>query len=265
MRPAPHVALLLLALIAAPARADSARERARLLVREGNRLIDRGQCKLALERFELARTSYPDGYKIDVNLGTALECLGEHARAADHFERFLVRASEANDAEMVRAVRARLEALRGKLTVLTVSCPIAGAAVAVDGVTVGRTPLARRLYLAAGTDARITVTKQGYPRFEATVTAHAGMQQTIGVPWQPRASARPRPQPPAALFVPDATVDLHRAPPRRRATPVYRRWWFWTLLGAGVVAVTATTAAIAASRSGDPWLPSGELGRVEVR
>ncbi len=42
-----------------------------------------------------------------------------------------------------------------------------------------------------------------------------------------------------------------REPAKPQATPVYRRWWFWTILAAGVVAIgTATAVAVAVTSGG---------------
>jgi tetratricopeptide (TPR) repeat protein len=51
-----------------------------------------------------------------------------------------------------------------------------------------------------------------------------------------------------------------------RRPPVYRQWWFWTILGVAVAgAVTAGTIAGATSREPGTVLPSGSAGMVDWR
>jgi tetratricopeptide (TPR) repeat protein len=51
-----------------------------------------------------------------------------------------------------------------------------------------------------------------------------------------------------------------------RRPPVYRRWWFWTILGVAVAgAVTAGTIAGVANREPGTVLPSGSAGMVDWR
>lgn len=57
------------------------------------------------------------------------------------------------------------------------------------------------------------------------------------------AAERRRPVAPAA-----AVAAPSVAPPRTRFTPIYKRWWLWTVIGA--VAVGGTVAAIAATAGG---------------
>jgi len=43
------------------------------------------------------------------------------------------------------------------------------------------------------------------------------------------------------------------------STPVYQRWWFWTIIGVAVVG--GTVAAILTTRGG-PEVPRGTIGNV---
>jgi tetratricopeptide (TPR) repeat protein len=56
--------------------------------------------------------------------------------------------------------------------------------------------------------------------------------------------------PPAALPRP--------APAKEAPTPLYKRWWFWSVIGAAVVG--GTVAAIAATTGGDDRMPIGQDG-----
>lgn len=50
---------------------------------------------------------------------------------------------------------------------------------------------------------------------------------------------------------------------RRKAAPIYKRWWFWTSIAAGVVAATVTGLAVGLSYK--TVLPSGSLGTLDAR
>ena len=72
-------------------------------------------------------------------------------------------------------------------------------------------------------------------------------------------AAEPNPAPPPAAVVVQAPAP--EAPVVEPAPPVYKRWWFWTLVG--VVALGAAGATWAATR-GDST-PSGSLGTINGR
>jgi hypothetical protein len=236
--------VLALTLAAVPcARGETNREQAAALLREGVRLHDRGDYPSALEAYVRAQRLYAS-YKLHYNIGLTLEAMGRLEEAAARFELFLKHAS-ATDAERTESARGKLQALVSRLGVVTVRCPVRDAAVAVDGRVVGRTPLEHRIYLRPGRH-RVTVDAPERPRFVRAVDPAAGVTLEVSVP------ALPAPPPVAS------TVDGAQAPPRPRSTPIYRRWWFWTIVGA--VVVGGTVGAVVAARSaGDSWMPSGEL------
>jgi tetratricopeptide (TPR) repeat protein len=64
-----------------------------------------------------------------------------------------------------------------------------------------------------------------------------------------RTAGKTRPAAPAAAVTPPATEA--RAP----STPIYKRWWFWTAIGA--VVVGGTVAAVAATTGGSSRMPTG--------
>jgi len=56
-------------------------------------------------------------------------------------------------------------------------------------------------------------------------------------------------------------VIQNTAPPTD--TPLTQRWWFWTAIGAGAVALV--TGIVLLSRSGETVLPSGSVGTLDRR
>lgn len=52
---------------------------------------------------------------------------------------------------------------------------------------------------------------------------------------------------------------------RAAGVPVYRKWWFWTAIAAGLVAVVATGVGVGLGTRTEADLPSGSLGTIDVR
>jgi tetratricopeptide (TPR) repeat protein len=72
------------------------------------------------------------------------------------------------------------------------------------------------------------------------------------------APARPAPRlDNDVIIVPVASAQPEAERPRPRA-PLWRRWWFWTAVGAAVVAGAITAAAL--SRGSETQVPSTDLG-----
>jgi tetratricopeptide (TPR) repeat protein len=64
---------------------------------------------------------------------------------------------------------------------------------------------------------------------------------------------------------PEAVARPPRVEPRPAVRrPVYRQWWFWATLAAGVAAV-ATGVGVGVGLRPDPVLPSGSLGTLDAR
>ena len=78
----------------------------------------------------------------------------------------------------------------------------------------------------------------------------------------PRAAPSPEPVP-AEAYAASGDEQANIVEPRR---PVYRRWWFWTILGVVVAgAVTAGTVVGVAAQEPETVLPSGSAGTVDWR
>jgi len=239
-------ALLVVLLVAPPVMAEtSTRERARALMRAGNQMHDQGDYVGALQRYRQARTLYPT-FKIDFNIGVTLEAMGRTMEAAEQFERFLARASAIADSNIVNSARQRLAALRARLASVSVRCGVSGAVIAVNGAAIGQAPFDGRVYLRPGIH-RIAVRAEGYLRFEREISLEAGDHRVVvaqlrsDVEAEPKRATRPR-------------------SPRERPTPIYKRWWFWTIVGA-VVAGGVVGGVVAGTRGSDR-VPVGELGTI---
>jgi len=60
-----------------------------------------------------------------------------------------------------------------------------------------------------------------------------------------------------------AGADLHAAAPASKSTPVYKTWWFWTGVGAVVVAGAVVTAVLLSSGS-SKGIPNTTLGNQPI-
>jgi len=171
--------LLALAVVgsAAPALAQSAKEEAARLFSEGNALYDNGDFAGALKKFEAARARYPS-YKIDLNIATALVELGRPAEAAETYEVFLQRGSAQAPTDILVSARGKLDELKARLGRVTVSCPVAGATIKVDGKAAGTTPRDRPVYLQPG-EHRLEACKEGHACAAESVTVAAGEQREL--------------------------------------------------------------------------------------
>lgn len=272
------IALLLAALVllcqAPAAHAElSPQQRAQAIFREGNRLFDKKDYDNALSMFREAYRIYPNP-KIQLNIALTLEAQGKEAGAAGYLERFLLTVDEQAYPERVAAVRQKLTGLRQKLARVMITAPDSGrgAAVTLDGDPADPLPLRHALYHAPGTFT-ISVQKPGFQPVSRTVTVTAGQLRALEVDLipLPQVPADPaagdQPTPPATAPAGDKAVPPAALPPSSAKTstdipadtPVYKRWWFWTVIGVAV-AGAATGAVVATQTGGSDRLPSGELG-----
>src|SRR3954471_24108560 len=148
LSPAPRTALslaLLVVLLAAPAAPQAAgpndKGAAIALLKEGARLLNEKEFAAALQKFRDAYRLVPSP-KIQYNIGLAAEGLDRPAEAIRAYRSFLEATKPETDKHEGQA-RARIDALRARVTFLEVTADVAGATVMVDGVEEGQTPFAQ--------------------------------------------------------------------------------------------------------------------------
>lgn len=259
---APRLVLLTITMLVftgpTPASAQGHRERARILFREGNKLFSERRFKDALEKFQQARRLYPKSRRIDLHVAYTLMELGWFARAAENFHGFLIKEGS-SESDVVKQVRARLALLRKKVGSVELVCAVRRAAVWADGQVIGRTPLPHPVYRRSGTY-RLKVESTGYHPLPLSLTFSPGFHYRVEahlVPMKQETNAAP-----AHRFPPASVPGYPPAPPRRPPTPLYKKWWLWTIVGAVVV---GGTIAIAASQAGGgESMPAGELGGISL-
>ena len=111
---------------------------------------------------------------------------------------------------------------------LAITAEQIGAEIIIDGELVGNSPLQPIEEVEPG-EHQVQVSMEGYLDDERTVEVVAGEVATVSVTLQPE------PPPP---------------PPPPPSTPIWRRWWFWTAIGAVVVG-TGLGVGLGVGLSGD--------------
>jgi hypothetical protein len=198
----------------------SARERARALVIQGVRQLQRGDYLSALKRFQQAYATYPSP-KILFNLAQTYRELGRKVAALDAYERFLRDTPANTRRKLVRLARKRVQALKGQLGTLRVEVSSPGAAILIDGQEVGLSPMDVPQRVEPGRHV-VVVRREGYLTATETVTVRAGKRVTRQI----------------RLRKPSSKVVVYR----ERRKP--RKGWgvFWT--GVGVTTALAVTLAV---------------------
>lgn len=241
------LALLGVGLSSGPAHAETAREKAVKLLKEGSDLYTKKDHKGALDRFQRAYQLFPS-FKIHYNLAMVHNDMGQQVKAAQHFELFLK--GEGASPALVKTARARFSVLRQRLASVTLSCVEKGAVVVVDGKEVGKTPLETKLYLSPGKHT-VVVTKEGHVAFELDQDRPfvAGVHKKIDVVLNKEPEAK-TPKTIAPTPAADTGTDDPLLVKQRRKTKTILAYSF---LGAGVaLGVTAAVLyGLGATQGGD--------------
>ncbi|MBI5481018.1 MAG: PEGA domain-containing protein [Deltaproteobacteria bacterium] len=174
-------------------------------VKEAKRLRDRGteafeakEYAAALQYFEDAHRAFPTPI-LKYNIALALGKLGRLAEAIESYEAFLHEAKDA-DADARAFAAAEIPKLEKQVSTLVITAATAGAEVAIDGKTRGKTPLARPLRLDPGRH-RVSLSRAGHQQFAADLTLQAGETRRIFPELRPvEVVAQPAPPPPPPTF-----------------------------------------------------------------
>ncbi len=259
MRPSRIALVAGLVSIASPAwtqeSEEAARTRARMLVDQGNTLLERGEAEEAIEKFQEALRAYRSP-KIHVNLAEAHRTAGRPAQAVRHYEIFMARGT--SKPAVLRKIEARARELEKKVARVELSGDLEGATVTVGS---WRAPWRNgwRIPVDPGTHL-IVVSKEGRKDFEQRVDVRAGQLEVLEVTLveaEPIATTPPIDLSPRVASEPPVTASTTGAAEDR---PLTEQWWFWAGVGGAVVAVVAI-GVVAGTTGGDDTLPTGELPR----
>jgi hypothetical protein len=200
---------------------DARRARARELAREGAELFFEGNRRAAVARFEEAYALFPSPVLL-YNLGKAHAGLSADERAHRLLTRFLREAApDEVSPERRREVEELLADLEQRVGVVTIATPrFAGATIEVDGTAVGTAPLRDPVAVAPGVH-EIAARRGAVLVARTRITAAAGAR--------------------AAVALERIEDDLEKVFVTREveASPVYKRWWFWTAVGAAAASTAA--------------------------
>jgi tetratricopeptide (TPR) repeat protein len=173
---------------------------------EGGDLLKQGEYQEALDRFKEAYGLFQSP-KIYYNFGLAYIGLGRNADAMEAFDKFLGEALDASADLRANAERHRT-LLSQKVGTIVVECDVEGAEVAVDGRSLGVTPLKTPARLDPGPH-QLVVEKSGSPPFAKRLDVSAGQRLTIPVtlvfPVEPP-PAPPLPTPSPVMPAPQASA-----------------------------------------------------------
>jgi tetratricopeptide (TPR) repeat protein len=247
-----HVAIIgVVAIVAGAAVAAApdpeAKGRAQAFLTEGAALYENGDFAGALRKFEAAYSVYPSP-KLWLNIGQAQRDLRHPVEAVEAFERFLADAHD-TPAPAVAEANASVAELRRQLGRLLVDCPAAGVEIALDGRSIGRTPLPRAIWAMPGRH-RLTARHPGWVTIVETIAVAAGDLRRVAVR-QPLAVP-----PPAEEESRPVVADLRAAPPERNDKALYARWPFWAVVGGAVL----VAGVVVFAASGHTSVPSTPLG-----
>jgi hypothetical protein len=191
-------ALVVLAPARAGAQSAADKKRAQDLQVAGVRLLERGDNRAALQKFEEAIRIFPSP-KILFNMGRAHAALGEDVDAVNDFERFLDEAPYAPKESRDEAQKI-IETLRPKLSYVEIGTDDVGSRISVDGHEVGVAPLARPLAISPGPH-EVRLEKVEMIAETRSVSPVAGQKVRVFVKLRPIAEAKtaivaPPPPPP---------------------------------------------------------------------
>lgn len=222
----------------------------------------RGVEFLNARRFADALLAFEASYRMNpvpivlMNMGIAHQGLHHNAEAVEYLERYLRDANTQVPPDRVREVRTTIDDLRRGLATIQLSIRPDVFTVTVDGEN--RTVLASAVLVNPGHHV-VTVSAPQRRELRREFDLVSGGSVIVDAALEPEGSAPTTDTPHVAEVAPTRVAPPEAAapqrspdprvalePPRRDApavsTPIYRRWWFWTLIGVGVAG--ATTAVV---------------------
>jgi tetratricopeptide (TPR) repeat protein len=240
IRSSARVASLLLLLVPAPAQAEDAEE-AKLH-------FDKAQTAYKLGKFDEAIRSYEAAYRALSDPAFLFNIAQSHRqqytidKKVEHIHKALLfyknylkdmpqAANRSSVLKLVEDLKALVAAMEDRnrdstkpgLLVLR-GDSATGASVTIDGKVIGTAPLSHSVTPGAHL---VQISREGYAPWSSSVTVAAGSQMEVPVILQP--------------------VGGSGSAPRSR--PVYKKWWFWTVIaGVAVVAAGAGTGIYFATR-----------------
>ena len=234
---------------------DPARAKALVIMREGNALLDQGRAADALVKFEEAYRTFASP-KLHYNLGQAHAALAGHdVETYEQMTLFLDQAPDASGELRAGAEKERSKR-RAVIGLVSIQATPPDANLLVDGAASGKVAENTMKALKPGAHTFSLVSGSATSAPISTVV-RAGETASVTLRLQ-TAEAPPLPLrlPVTALSAPDnstttthAAVDV-AAKPSDDSRPLYRRPWFWGVVGGVAAAALVTTIVVTSSHEG---------------
>ncbi len=218
-----------------------AKTQAKKLFVEGVKLFDEGYYPQAIAKFQTALRLFRNP-RIHARIALCYKWIGNNLKALHHYERFLAEFRPRTGNRKDHLIRKRIEVEVRNLLKLVARIRVrmqtpAGAEVQIDGRIIGRAPLEREIRHNPGS-VTVTAGAKGFYPFRRVLRLTVGATTTVRI----------------SLIKIKPGVRIVTRP----STPVYRRWWFWTVVGFGVAAAaTATTLGVYYGIPGETRQPMG--------
>lgn len=186
MRANPALALWVSVVVAtAPVAAradDKGKKEAKKLLGQGDALFAKKSYAEALGKYQRAYEAFPSP-QIFYPMAQTEEKLGQDLEAILHYEQLISDAPELK-ADLKAEAQARIGAIEKKLALITFRIVGAGAAVVVDDVEVGSSPLGKPVRVKPGSHT-VKVTKDGFKAYVKTLELKAGARHEERVELSP--------------------------------------------------------------------------------
>jgi len=207
----------------------------------GLKFYNAGEYPQAIVEYKKAYALYPSP-KLHPNIGSCYKYMGQNLLAITHYERFLAEtemdSADLSIVKLRRMCRIEIKALNKLIGWLRVIVRVSGAVVKVAGLGPLRSPIDKRIRFNPGR-INILVKKKGFYAFDRAVMIKAGAEQVVKVLLLQK-------------IKPEVIIKI------RAATPIYKRWWFWTAIGSLVAGGVTAAAVVLGSHTVEKNL-SGDL------
>jgi hypothetical protein len=142
-----------------------------------------GQSYYSQGRYEKAIDEFEEAYRLDPkplllqNIAQSWEKLGDLPKAVEYFERYLKEDPEADDRQ---SLEDKIGVLKERInaTGIRVTCNEKGAAILVDDIEVGRTPVTRVIPLSTGAH-KVRISKPGFADFTMNIAVSTGISVPV--------------------------------------------------------------------------------------
>jgi hypothetical protein len=196
--------------------------------KKGIQLFNDGDYRKAIDAFEKAYALFPSP-KIHVRIALCYKWLAQNLKALEYYERYLKETPEKPKDKATRLTRRKTEMEVKNLLKLVARIRVQmeapqGAEVRLNGKLLGNAPLDKTARMEPGT-ATLVAMHKGYHPFQREVKIAANHKKHIKI---------------KLIKIKPKVIKKTKV---IKSPPIYKRWWFWTAIGA-LVAGGATGLGI---------------------